>query len=166
MREPTDKGNKVAVQRALDAFCRARGSAFVDRQTAIMYLLEGLEEDWTRIRDKAVAQNPNDADTIPNFGQLARGASRMCAMNVAGVPDAGMHIQLFRFHTAPPELQALSPHGGDEDWIAVVPDTWLEHYHLPFVEGGIAGDWFGCSGPSKHTHPSYPACTIFIGAHA
>jgi hypothetical protein len=166
MGEPIDKGNKIAVQRALDAFCRARGSGFIDRQTAMIFLLEALEEDWTRVRAKSIAVNPNDVDALPNFPQLARAAARMFAQNVGNTPDAGMNIQIFRFHTAPPELQALSPHGGDEDWIAIVPTAWREKYHLAFLDPGFASEWFGCSGVSEHTHASYPNCLIFIGAHA
>lgn len=30
-------------------------------------------------------------------------------------------IKMWPFHDAPEDLQALSRHGGDEDWIAVVP---------------------------------------------
>lgn len=30
-------------------------------------------------------------------------------------------IYLWRFHDAPKELQSLSPHGGDEEWLALAP---------------------------------------------
>lgn len=74
-REPVDKGNRVAVQRALDAFNRARGSMFIDRQTAYMYLLEALQRDWDRIADRD--RNPEFPDDVPTFEQLARAAARM-----------------------------------------------------------------------------------------
>jgi hypothetical protein len=70
-----DKGNKVAVQRALDAYNRAR-AGYPDRETAVIYLLEGLERDWTEIRDKEIKRGTT-ADLIPTFDQLARAASRM-----------------------------------------------------------------------------------------
>jgi hypothetical protein len=163
---PVDKGNKVAVQRALDAFCRARGTNFLDRPSAIMHLLEALEEDWTAIRSKALKDAPADGESLPDYGQLSRAARRLYQVNVGTARDAGVHIMLYRYPTAPLELQALSQHGGDEDWIAVVPESWKDRYHLAFLEGGIAGNWFGCSDVSQHTHPNYPNQLIFIGAHA
>jgi hypothetical protein len=42
----------------------------------------------------------------------------------------GKAIFVWRFWDAPGELRALSPHGGDEDWLALCPDgdipSWME----------------------------------------
>jgi hypothetical protein len=78
MEKVVDKGNTIAVQRALDAFNRARGG-FVDRQTAMIYLLEALERDWNRLRSKEISLNSNNLDIIPTFEQLARAASRLAS---------------------------------------------------------------------------------------
>ncbi len=70
------------------------------------------------------------------------------------------YIQVWRFRDAPEELQALSCHGGDEDWLAVVPP-------------GLANDWlgwmdegtpFGCCSVSEHALPD--GSIVRIGAHA
>ncbi len=66
-------------------------------------------------------------------------------------------IQVWRFHDAPKELRDLSPHGGDEDWVALVPPgyrdaPWLDCRH------------FGVSDTSEHELPN--GNIVFIGAHA
>jgi hypothetical protein len=38
----------------------------------------------------------------------------------------GIPISIWRFHEAPEELRALSPHGGDEDWLAELPPTFAD----------------------------------------
>ena len=70
----------------------------------------------------------------------------------------GTAILVWRFHEAPGELQALSCHGGDEDWIAIVPKgaeppAWAE-----------SGSAFGCCSVSEHEYED--GRTVFIGAHA
>lgn len=68
-------------------------------------------------------------------------------------------IVVWRFDDAPKEYQGLSPHGGDEDWLALVPSCmsgeiigWLE-----------PGSMFGRCDVSQH---KVEAGTVFIGAHA
>lgn len=72
-------------------------------------------------------------------------------------------IQVWRFHEAPAGLQTLSRHGGDEDWLAVVPPGW---------DGGD-GDkpaWMSSNTPfgycevSAHHQPD--GSVVYIGAHA
>jgi hypothetical protein len=67
-------------------------------------------------------------------------------------------IKVWRFHDAPQEYQDLSPHGGDEDWLAVLPKgveqpMWAE-----------SGTSFGCCDVSVHELPTGE--TVLIGAHA
>lgn len=75
MREPEDKGHAVAVQRALDAYSRARGG-YIDRQTAYMYLLESMERDWNRL---AKRDGETTGENVPSFEQMVRAAARMAA---------------------------------------------------------------------------------------
>lgn len=71
----------------------------------------------------------------------------------------GRCIQVWRFDDAPPDLRALSDHGGDEDWLALIPpalaDEWI---------GWIEGMAFGCCETS--THPLPDGSVVRIGAHA
>ncbi len=73
-------------------------------------------------------------------------------------------ILVWAFDEAPPEYQAISPHGGDEDWLALVPASFYERHG----EGGT---------PFWLEHGSFGSCDIshavldsgdhvFIGAHA
>ena len=43
-------------------------------------------------------------------------------------------IHVWPFHDAPQAYRDMSPHGGDEDWIALIPDlhNWLDQ---AFEEG-------------------------------
>ncbi len=69
-------------------------------------------------------------------------------------------IKVWRFHEAPEDLQWLSSHGGDEDWLAVVPE---DIGYVPWLESGSS---FGYCDISKHVHVDYPGYLIYIGAHA
>ena len=67
-------------------------------------------------------------------------------------------IFIWDFSSAPVELQALSPHGGDEDHLALIP---------PWFEGKM--HWadsreFGCCDTSEHFLPN--GWRVLIGAHA
>lgn len=69
-------------------------------------------------------------------------------------------IQIWRFDEAPKEYQDLSEHGGDEDWVALLPAsfdgeiiTWLED-----------GSSFGCCSVSEHKLSD--GRIVRIGAHA
>ena len=70
----------------------------------------------------------------------------------------GEPIKVWRFHDAPEWAKALSGHGGDEDYLAIVPadfgDTplWLEYGS------------FGCYDISEHKLPD--GRRVFIGAHS
>jgi len=68
-------------------------------------------------------------------------------------------IKIWRFWDAPEEYRKLSNHGGDEDWVAFVPDSLKDEY-IGFLEEGTS---FGCCSVSEH---SIPGGTILIGAHA
>lgn len=71
------------------------------------------------------------------------------------------HIRIWRFSDAPEELQQLSEHGGDEDWLALIPPKLADEY-IGWMESGTA---FGCFQVSEHQHPELPGYLIRIGAH-
>jgi hypothetical protein len=74
------------------------------------------------------------------------------------VPTPLLPIVVWPFRDAPAELRALSPHCGDEDWIAVIP----EHVERPMWTE--AGTPFGCCDVSEHHQPD--GTLVLIGAHA
>lgn len=71
-------------------------------------------------------------------------------------------IRVYRFQDAPQELRDLSPHGGDEDWLAVIPE-YLTIDRIPWMEEGTP---FGCASVSTHEYPNFEGWLVKIGAHA
>jgi len=69
-------------------------------------------------------------------------------------------IRVWRFEDAPAEYQALSPHGGDEDWVAHVPAA-LANEWIGWMDEGSS---FGCFDVSRHPQPD--GSEVRIGAHA
>jgi hypothetical protein len=69
-------------------------------------------------------------------------------------------IKVWRFHDAPPEYKELSNHGGDEDWLALVPPGYSNEW-ISWAEDGSP---FGCCSVSRHelANGSY----VLIGAHS
>ena len=70
-------------------------------------------------------------------------------------------IQVWRFPEAPEELRALSPHGGDEDWLALIPPP-LTDLWMALLETQV----FGYCHISEHVHPMLPGWKVQIGVHA
>lgn len=68
-------------------------------------------------------------------------------------------IIVWRFEDAPEAYRALSTNGGDEDWVAFVPDSY-DGYRPGWLESGGP---FGCYDVKSH---DVPGGTIYIGAHA
>lgn len=68
-------------------------------------------------------------------------------------------IRVWAFHDAPKDLQALSGHGGDEDWLALIPSGMVGQW-IPWTESGTA---FGCCDVSEHQLPD--GRMVRIGAH-
>jgi hypothetical protein len=73
---------------------------------------------------------------------------------------ASKAIQVWTFKDAPPEFQALSPHGGDEDWVALVPPCFSGQW-IGWLESGTS---FGCCDVSQH--PLQDGSVVHIGAHS
>lgn len=76
--------------------------------------------------------------------------------------NAPNHIRVWRWEDAPEELKSLSRHGGDEDWVALIPPK-LANEWIGWMEEGTA---FGCCDVSEHAHPELPGYVVKIGAHA
>ena len=72
------------------------------------------------------------------------------------------HIRVWKFKDAPEELRALSRHGGDEDWVALIPPQYANEY-IGWIDNGGP---FGCCDVSEHIHPELPDYIVKIGAHA
>lgn len=68
-------------------------------------------------------------------------------------------ITVWRFGDAPADLQALSTHGGDEDWIALVPKAYAQRYYLKERISTTLD-------PQIVDHPSLAEYEVWIGAHA
>lgn len=68
-------------------------------------------------------------------------------------------IKVWRFQDAPEEFRALSDHGGDEDWVAFLPESFNGDW-IDWMESGTS---FGCCHVSEHT---VEGGTVRIGAHA
>lgn len=68
-------------------------------------------------------------------------------------------ITVWRFEDAPEAYRQLSTSGGDEDWIAFIPEAMKDRY-IPWTEEGSP---FGCCGVDEF---SVDGGVIRIGSHA
>lgn len=83
---------------------------------------------------------------------------RFTGPTVPTVAAQGRSIIVWRWRDGPGELRALSDHGGDEDYVALVPGdaetpSWMD-----------TGTSFGCCSVSEHELPD--GRRVYIGAHA
>jgi hypothetical protein len=69
------------------------------------------------------------------------------------------YIKVWKFRYAPKEYKDLSHHGGDEDWVAFVPDDFPDQDPV-WMDAGTS---FGCCDVSKH---KVLGGYVHIGAHA
>lgn len=72
------------------------------------------------------------------------------------------HIKVWRFEDAPKRLRELSRHGGDEDWLALIPPSLTDKF-IGWLE---VGGSFGCCNISEYEYSELPGYKIRIGAHA
>lgn len=70
-------------------------------------------------------------------------------------------ILVWRFEDAPEKYSKLSGHGGDEDWLAFVPNSLKDEW-IPWLESGPSSG-FGCCDVSEHP---VDGGIVYIGAHA
>lgn len=73
---------------------------------------------------------------------------------------SGHAIHVWRFSDAPKQFQELSTHGGDEDWVALIPKE-MAHEYIPWMEDGSP---FGCCSVSEYQLDG--GCVVRIGAHS
>jgi hypothetical protein len=78
---------------------------------------------------------------------------------VPSLEEQGAAYLVWPFYGAPGALRALSCHGGDEDWVALVPVGWDTGPAWARDGGG-----FGCCSVSDYVLPD--GRTVLIGAHA
>jgi len=78
--------------------------------------------------------------------------------HMPGVLTARPVIRVWRFGDAPQIFQALSPHGGDEDWVALVPAALTEAY-IPWLD-------FMDTMRDPSRHQLEDGSVVVIGAHA
>jgi len=71
-------------------------------------------------------------------------------------------ITVYRFCDAPADLRALSTHGGDEDWVVVLPPSFAEDPPDWLTGHGFGNGWL----PDLMDHPTLPGWKVCIGAHA
>jgi len=105
-------------------------------------LVRGAVDLWTLCRE---VQHKEEPMTYEDFG---------------GTPLSAP-ILVWRFYDAPKVLRDLSNHGGDEDWLALVPSSFFkEDSYIGWMEG----NGFGCCDVSEHILED--GSKVYIGAHA
>jgi len=65
-------------------------------------------------------------------------------------------VLVWRFQDAPGELKALSTNGGDEDWVALVPDQSFDYTPA----------WINALGVCDVDVYEYEGMKVYIGSHA
>lgn len=71
-------------------------------------------------------------------------------------------IRVYAFSDAPKRFQILSGHGGDEDWLAILPPHYKDN-PPPWMMSGTS---FGVCDTQFIEHPEKSGWTIAIGAHS
>ena len=71
-------------------------------------------------------------------------------------------IQIWSFYDAPEELQSLSDNGGDEDWVAIIPEHLKDEW-IGWLEEGTS---FGCCRVQELDHPTLKGYKVRIGSHS
>lgn len=69
-------------------------------------------------------------------------------------------IRVWPFYRAPEHLRALSQHGGDEDWLALVPLS------VETPEWLTSTGYFGFGGCSVSEREMADGSRVYIGVHA
>ena len=71
-------------------------------------------------------------------------------------------IKVWEFRDAPAYLRELSTHGGDEDWLAVLPPAYADDP----PSWMWSGTGFGVGDVEFYNHPDCDGYKVAIGAHA
>lgn len=70
-------------------------------------------------------------------------------------------IWVWRFEDAPEEYRKMSNNGGDEDWLAVVPPSFLKELWIPWLQEGSP---FGVCDVQIYTLET--GHQVYIGSHS
>ena len=74
-------------------------------------------------------------------------------------------IRVWSFEDAPKRYQNMSEHGGDEDWLAIVPNAYVSSMYLDGLPNWMTeGSPFGCCAVSKRKLKD--GYWLVIGAHS
>lgn len=73
-------------------------------------------------------------------------------------------LRVWRFQDAPAELQALSEHGGDEDWLLLIPPDYPHGIDWAEVDSCGWNNPFGVCKVSSYPLPN--GWEVRIGAHS
>jgi len=84
---------------------------------------------------------------------------QMWAVLSDGVAAKECMISYWEFRDAPEDLRHMSEHGGDEDWLAVIPHDMMTPHH--WQSGTYCDDNI-----SRTPHPYVKGLDVVIGAHA
>lgn len=138
-----------------------RDGSWYERKAVVDWLTEhGMAPSPEAVQRVRLAQAVTYAG---NRAEEARAAVANLSASIAALradkADARC-VQVWRFYDAPPELRALSPHGGDEDWLALIPAALAGDW-FPWMESGGP---FGCCDVSEHVLDG--GAIVRIGAHS
>jgi hypothetical protein len=76
-------------------------------------------------------------------------------------PEEKPFIRVWPFHDAPEALRALSDHGGDEDWLALIPAELVDAHDYRWMKEGSE---FGVCDVSSHELAD--GAEVRIGTHS
>lgn len=121
-------------------------------------LVEALRETLIPLKALDLADGRNWSPTVRSqFAKAEPLALAALAASVKYTPEK--MIKVWPFDAAPEELKKHSRHGGDEDWLALVPPA-LRLKDIPWLE-------YGGFGPCHIQRDDLPdGSVVFIGAHA
>ena len=111
---------------------------------------------------KAAARHFADPGDPARAYDLAEALGDLVAMRDCEAEPPEECALVWRFDDAPEDLRDLSQNGGDEDWLAVVPRSFLEAGNADWMEQPA----LGCCTVEQHQHPSDPDFVVRIGSHA
>lgn len=114
-------------------------------------------QDFKNLQESPAGFGDTQFEAVCNLASQLRASEMQLEAVSALNPPA---IRVWRFDQAPAIFQQLSPHGGDEDWLAFVPFDVQRRGNIGWLEGGTP---FGCCDVSEH---EVLGGVVYIGAHA
>lgn len=135
-------------------------SAEYARREALMRWLgeNGLAPNGEAIREAMIADAIHGAQHANDLARREHEEVLAALRDLRLATTDRSCIKVWPFNQAPPEFQALSPHGGDEDWLALVPPD------MGVPDWMNSGSSFGVCDTSIHEIAD--GFAVCIGAHA